>query len=1340
MELSLMTAHTHKTYLLVARNALYVPSMQNNLLPPFILREAGLHVNDVPKIHVSSPTIDDHMIGTDDMSLRIPLKLYGTFSYFPSRAPTNDEIESCDRILITPDSSSWDPYSTHFAHNEDAMLDWEGQMLDKATREKHFIDENDASCSAEAYSASIDSVIASAFSCPMTCDSASDAQHESWTFACALSDKAFTSKVASSIGSVHSSDTACSLFLDGDPVAPNCSVAAGTPSTVSPAFLSKIWNIKHDLAEGVLAQNTHLCRYGASNDLSRQFSTNDRMLRYKRINCQFFTDTFFATAKGKSTRGNTCGQLFVSDKGYMAFYPMKSKSEFPEALELFCKEIGVPVSLVVDPSGEQTSKTVRRYCHQVGTTLRLLEESTQWANRAELYIGLLKEAIRKDLRISNSAPMCLWDYCAERRVRIHNVTPRSLFQLNGNTPTVATLGVQGDISNICNFSWYDWCYFREEGAVQFPEQKEKLGRVLGPMKNDGNEMCQAILRYYGSIVPRRTVRRLLQSELTSSSEIVKRANFDLAIKKLLGDSISLPASDSTPTDVKLEDFLDDDEEEPILSLEEDPVDCTGKSVYEKPLTDMLIHAEVLLPQGEQVKSAKVKGRAKDGDGNIIGTFDDNPLLNSLLYDVEFPDGTVKQYAANTIAQNMYAQVDVNGHSHVLLDAILDHARDSTAVDCKDKYVTTRSGRRRLRQTTQGWKFKVLWKDGTEQWVPLKLLKESHPIEVAEYSVARGIDHEAGFCWWVPYTLRKRDRIISAVNSRVKKTTHKYGIEVPTSIQHAIEIDRRNGDRTWQDAIDKEMSNVAVAFEILEPNKPIPVGWKKSSGHLVFDVKMDFTRKARWVKDGHRTADPDTSTYAGVVGRESVRIALTYAALNGIDVTAADIKNAYLQAPSSEQHYIICGAEFGLEHVGKVALIRRALYGGKSSGADFWKHLRSCMSHLGFTSCKADPDIWMREAEKDDGTPYWEYVLLYVDDALCVSTRGQEVLKGEIGKYFYIKDGSVGPPDIYLGNKVSKVTLQNGVDAWSFSSSQYVQAAVSNVEKYLKSIGKSLPVKANAPFTSGYRPELDITNELDTKDAAYYQSLIGILRWIVELGRADITVEASLMASMMALPRQGHLEQLFHMFAYLKKKHNSEMVFDPSEPDIPEAEFQREDWQDTVYADSKETLPSNAPKCRGFGFKIRAFVDSDHAGDSITRRSRTGFIIYLNNAPIYWTSKKQTSVETSSFASEFIAMKQCCEYIRGLRYKLRMMGIPCDFPAYIYGDNQSVLVNSSKPHSVLKKKSSSIAYHFVREGVATDEWRVTYISTHDNVADILTKPLTSIDKRRKFVGMILHHVH
>jgi hypothetical protein len=131
------------------------------------------------------------------------------------------------------------------------------------------------------------------------------------------------------------------------------------------------------------------------------------------------------------------------------------------------------------------------------------------------------------------------------------------------------------------------------------------------------------------------------------------------------------------------------------------------------------------------------------------------------------------------------------------------------------------------------------------------------------------------------------------------------------------------------------------------------------GHIVFGVKMDFTWKAQWVKDGHKTPDSTISSFAGIVSQDSIRISLTYAALLGLPVIGADICNAYLQAPSSEKHFIICGPEFGIENEGRVALIWRALYGGKVAGRDFWHHLQDCMEQLGFSSSGADPDVWLQ---------------------------------------------------------------------------------------------------------------------------------------------------------------------------------------------------------------------------------------------------------------------------------------------------------------------------------------------------------------------------------------------
>jgi hypothetical protein len=171
----------------------------------------------------------------------------------------------------------------------------------------------------------------------------------------------------------------------------------------------------------------------------------------------------------------------------------------------------------------------------------------------------------------------------------------------------------------------------------------------------------------------------------------------------------------------------------------------------------------------------------------------------------------------------------------------------------------------------------------------------------------------------------------------------------------------------------------------------------------------------------------------------------------------------------------------------------------------------------------------------------------------------------------------------------------------------------------------------------------------------------------------------------------------------------------------------------------EILPSNMPEPRGLGFTMRAFVDADHATDSMTRKSRTGFLVFPNSVLIYWLSKKQTGVETSLFVSEFCAMKQCTEYVGGLQYKLRMMAIPRGEPTYVSGDNQSVLANTTVPESTLKKKLQSITYHFVRKRCACDEWQTAYVNTHLIPSDLLTKPLPHGVKRRGFVQMLLHHL-
>jgi hypothetical protein len=175
-------------------------------------------------------------------------------------------------------------------------------------------------------------------------------------------------------------------------------------------------------------------------------------VHYCHIKLYFYTDTLFVTGKAKSSCGNICAQLFVSDKGFVAIYPMKNQRDYFLALKQFAKDVGAPDVLVCDPHPTQRQCKVKEFCIQIGTTLRILEAKTQWANRAELYVGLVKESTRKDMRALGS-PLVLWDYCMERRALIYQVTAKLLFQLNGSTPHTVTFGADPDISNLCRFGW-----------------------------------------------------------------------------------------------------------------------------------------------------------------------------------------------------------------------------------------------------------------------------------------------------------------------------------------------------------------------------------------------------------------------------------------------------------------------------------------------------------------------------------------------------------------------------------------------------------------------------------------------------------------------------------------------------------------------------------------------------------------------------------------------------------------------------------------------------------------------------------------------------------------------
>jgi Reverse transcriptase (RNA-dependent DNA polymerase) len=452
------------------------------------------------------------------------------------------------------------------------------------------------------------------------------------------------------------------------------------------------------------------------------------------------------------------------------------------------------------------------------------------------------------------------------------------------------------------------------------------------------------------------------------------------------------------------------------------------------MQDGYVGAEVNLPFQGTIRAGKVKHRARNEEGELEGVANATPILDTRAYQVEFNDGELAAYSANVIAENMYAQCDKFGNQYRLMEELINHRTDGKAVKIADQFTTIR-GQQHMQKTTIGWSICVQWKNSGTSWERLSDLKESNPLKVAEYAVGQGIDHEPAFSWWVPHVLKNRERIISAVNKHYHKRTHKFGIEVPKSVADVVRLNQEKGNTLWMDAVALEMAAVKVSFKLLDDGDDAPVGYQQIKCHLIFDVKLDgFCRKAQMVAGGHVTEVPAVMTYASMVSRESVRIALTLAALNDLEVKASDIMNAYLTSPCEEKIWTVLGPEFGSD-AGRKAILVRALYGLKRAGASFSRHLADCMQMLGYKSCKANPDVWMKAMVRpDNGFEYYAYILLYVDDMLCIHHDAESAIR-QLDKYFpmkagsiSLKAGSIGNPDIYLGMKLQKVELENGVHA------------------------------------------------------------------------------------------------------------------------------------------------------------------------------------------------------------------------------------------------------------------------------------------------------------------------
>jgi len=608
--------------------------------------------------------------------------------------------------------------------------------------------------------------------------------------------------------------------------------------------------------------------------------------------------------------------------------------------------------------------------------------------------------------------------------------------------------------------------------------------------------------------------------------------------------------------------------------------------------------------------------------------------------------------------------------------------------------------------------------GEISWEPLSTrdktgIWDTCPVIVAIYARENDLLYARG--WRLPgltKMAKTQKRLVRRANqAKLHSFRHApkymYGVQVPRNYHEAMELDRKNGNTLWRDSVELELGQVQEYKSFRDMGKgydPGP-GYKKINVHLVFAVKHDGRRKSRLVAGGHLTDTPIDSVYSSVVSLRGIRLLTFVAELNDQQVWCTDIGNAYLESLTFEKVYIIAGPEFG-DLEGHTLIIQKALYGLKSSGLRWHERFSDVLRDMGFVPSKAERDIWMR-----DRGDHYEYIAVYVDDLLIVSKDPEAIIESLTKKYNFKLKGT-GPISFHLGCDFGR----DKDGTLYYAPKKYIDKILDN---YRRIFGQ-LPKKASSPLPKGCHPELDTTDLLDFQEQKIYQSLIGALQWVIQIGRFDVCTAVMTLSRFRAAPRKGHLELVKRVHGYLSHMRHGKIRIRTDKPDYSDIPIKEFDWKYSCYPDAKEQVPDNCPTPRGKSVNTTSFYDANLYHDLISGRSVTGILHLVNQTPVDWFSKLQATVETATFGSEYVAARICTEQIIDLRLTLRYLGVPIDGSSMIFGDNESVVNATSHPHGKLHKRHNALAYHKTREAVAAGMTRMHHVRSQKNAADILSK--------------------
>ena len=839
------------------------------------------------------------------------------------------------------------------------------------------------------------------------------------------------------------------------------------------------------------------------------------MLHPRRLRGRTDTDTFFSSVK--SIRGYLCVQIFCHVMSDFLFVRcMQRESHSHGAYQDYIREVGASELIVTDNSRTQTGKKWEKTSRDVMTKQRRFTPHNQNESKVERRIGDVKHKVVLVLQRAK-APLLFWCYALIYVVDCLNHLVKK--PLGWRTSTEM---LNGDTADISPFRFSFWQPIKFMDNAQFPDSTWSMGRFLGIAWDTGDAFTFKVWSepdgkwQAGREFTRNVVRTRAESEMPLNEEIdpeLSRFKFQRMTRtkkrkrsnEFVYELTDVPEYEEIDDTTQVGEGVGQMGEASVESTVNPVVNSTGANatdsgeqaedtqVTESPTTPTPTTQQKFTVQAEPTPIA-------DDDGPIESVREVNDHLSR-------PDEA--EGIGGSSVQEIIAYDWRNGQAH----------------------------------------FKVQWSSGDTTWEHLKDMREDYPKMTAQYIVRnevsrskRGGDRVLQWAKKVVKDINKSVRRITRLydlyldehdevrmirrvqkNAKKKKKkfstapVYKYGIEVPRNSEHAKRIDASQGNTYWEDAFGKEVKALldldCFEFHPAGYHEKLGSEWQRTSLHMVFDVKQDLTRKCRLVAGGHLVDMLDIQVYSSTVKSISVQLLHVISHKANLEQLCGDIGNAFPNAYTNEKVYIPkAGIEFG-ELAGKCIVIKKALYGLCSSAERFHAHLADTLRSFGFAQTRFDNDVWIRLDESGEN---YEYICTHVDDFMICSKNPQRVMD-EICTVYMVKDKSKGPPSYYLGNDYKK----DSKDRWCIGCKTYLTEAVRRIEEMS---GEKLP-KKDTSMSDGDHPEEDGSELLDDKGHQRYQMLIGMLNWIVCIGRMDVAFATSSLSRFTACPRKGHMDQV-----------------------------------------------------------------------------------------------------------------------------------------------------------------------------------------------------------------------